>query len=107
MQNNNNIRITTNINGIMKSSETSQSRLTIMRKAFAIGCKNLGISQETCLNLTLLLQSLEEIETMVWALEQAEEAGVKWTRTEVVLLAERIKEKYLAKQAKEKEQQTP
>ena len=59
------------------------------------------------MNLTLLLQSLEEIETMVWALEQAEEAGVKWTRTEVVLLAERIKEKYLAKQAKEKEQQTP
>lgn len=71
-----------------------------MRKAFAIGCKNLGLSQETCLNLTLLLSSLEEIETMVWALEQAEEAGVRWTRTEVVLLAERIKEKYLKKQKK-------
>ncbi len=79
---------------------TSPSRITLMRMAFAIGCKNLGLSQETCLNLTLLLSSLEEIETMVWALEQAEEAGVKWTRTEVVLLAERIKEKYLEKQRK-------
>lgn len=79
---------------------TSPSRITLMRMAFATGCKSLGLSQETCLNLTLLLSSLEEIETMVWALEQAEEAGVKWTRTEVVLLAERIKEKYLEKQRK-------
>ena len=97
MQNNNKIRITTNINGIMKSSETSQSRLTIMRKAFAIGCKNLGISQETCLNLTLLLQSLEEIETMVWALRELEDQGIRLTRTEVVILAEKIKEHCLAR----------
>ena len=81
---------------------TSEPRITVMRKAFALGCKNLGLSQETCLNLTLLLSSLEEIETMVWALCQAEERGIKWTRTEVVLIAEQIKEKSLAKQAKEK-----
>ena len=73
-----------------------------MRKAFALGCKNLGLSQETCLNLTLLLSSLEEIETMVWALCQAEDRGIKLTRTQVVLIAEQIKEKSLAKQAKEK-----
>lgn len=73
-----------------------------MRKVFALGCKNLGLSQQTCLNLTLFLSSLEEIETMVWALCQAEERGIKWTRTQVVLIAEQIKEKSLAKQAKEK-----
>lgn len=81
---------------------TSEPRITIMRKAFATGCKGLGLSQETCLNLTLLLSSLEEIETMVWALCQAEDRGIKLTRTEVVLIAEQIKEKSLAKQAKEK-----
>ena len=73
-----------------------------MRQAFAIGCKLLGLSQETCLNLTLLLSSEAEIETMVWALCQAEDRGIKLTRTEVVLIAEQIKEKLLAKQAKEK-----
>ena len=73
-----------------------------MRKAFATGCKNLGLSQQTCLNLTLLLSSLEEIETMVWALCQAEDRGIKLTLTQVVLIAEQIKEKSLAKQAKEK-----
>lgn len=77
----------------MKSQQISQPRITIMRKAFAIGCKNLGLSQETCLALTLLLQSEKEIETMVWALVKAEEEGIKLTRTQVVLLAEKIKEK--------------
>ena len=80
----------------------SQSRITKMRQAFATGCKLLGLSQETCLNLTLLLSSEAEIETMVWALCQAEDRGIKLTRTEVVLIAEQIKEKSLAKQAKEK-----
>ena len=48
----------------MKSSQISQSRITLMRQAFATGCKNLGLSQETCLALTLLLQSEKEIETI-------------------------------------------
>lgn len=86
----------------MKS--TSQSRITMLRKAFATGCKGLGLSQKTCLNLTLLLYSEAEIETMVWTLCQAEDRGIKLTRTEVVLIAEQIKEKWLAKQAKEKPQ---
>ena len=73
-----------------------------MRQAFATSCKLLGLSQETCLNLTLLLQSLEEIETMVWVMMEAEDRGIKLTRTQVVLIAEQIKEKSLAKQAKEK-----
>ena len=76
----------------MKSNKNSQSRITLMRQAFAIGCKNLGLSQETCLALTLLLQSEKEIETMVWALAKAEDEGIKLSRTQVVLLAESIKE---------------
>ena len=81
---------------------TSQSRITIMREVFALGCKNLGVSQETCLNLTLLLSSLEEIETMVWAMREAEDRGMRLTRTQVVRMAEYIKEIYLEQQAKEK-----
>ena len=81
-------------------------RITKMRLAFATGCKNLGLSQETCLNLTLLLNSEEEIETMVWALVQAEDAGIKWTRTQVVRIAEKIKEKSLAKQANSQKYQS-
>lgn len=77
----------------MKSSQTSQSSITILRKAFAQGCKLLGLSQETCLNLTLLLQSEEELETMLWAMLKAEDEGIKLSRTQVVLIAEQIKEK--------------
>ena len=43
--------------------------------------------------LTLLLQSEKEIETMVWALSKAEEEGIKLSRTQVMLLAEKIKNK--------------
>ena len=70
-----------------------------MREVFALGCKNLGLSQETCLNLTLLLSSLEEIETMVWALREAEDRGMRLTRTQVVRMAEYIKEVYLEEMA--------
>ena len=76
---------------------TSEPRITIMREVFALGCKNLGLSQQTCLNLTLLLSSLEEIETMVWALREAEDRGIRLIR-----IAEYIKEIYLDQQAKEK-----
>lgn len=78
---------------------TSQSRITIMREVFALGCKNLGLSQQLCLNLTLMLQSLEEIETMVWALREAEDRGMRLTRTQVVRMAEYIKEVYLEEMA--------
>ncbi len=83
----------------MKSSPTSQSRIAIMREVFALGCKNLGLSQQLCLNLTLMLQSLEEIETMVWALREAEDRGMRLSRTQVVRMAEYIKEVYLEEMA--------
>lgn len=74
-------------------------RITKMRLAFATGCKLLGLSRQTCLNLTLLLSPLEEIETMVWAMREAEDRGIRLTRTQVVRIAKQIKEKSLAKQA--------
>ena len=85
----------------MKSLETSKMNITTLRRIFARCCKILDLNQETCLNLTLLLQSGEEMETMVWALLQAEDEGMKLTRTEVVLIAEAIKEKYLEKENRE------
>lgn len=80
----------------------SKSRITIMREVFALGCKDLGLSQQTCLNLTLLLSSLEEIETMVWSMREAEDRGIRLTRTQVVRMAEYIKEIYLEQQVEEK-----
>ena len=71
----------------------------MLRKAFATGCKGLGLSQKTCLNLTLLLYSEAEIETMVWTLCQAEDRGMRLTRTQVVRMAEYIKEVYLEEMA--------
>ena len=73
-----------------------------MREVFALGCKDLGLSQQTCLNLTLLLSSLEEIETMVWSMREAEDRGIRLTRTQVVRMAEYIKEIYLEQQVEEK-----
>ena len=66
------------------------------RHLFNIGCKNSGVSQDTCLALTLLLQSKEELGTMVrWMIKQ-ENQGCKSSQTEVVLIAEKIKDYYLA-----------
>ena len=78
----------------MKSSETSQVTIKVLRNLFNIGCRNLGLPQSSCLALTLLLQSREELGSMVkWLLKQ-EELGKKPTLTEVVLIAEQIKEFY-------------
>lgn len=80
---------------IQKSSETSQVTIEVLRELFNIGCRNLGIPQNRCLALTLLLQSREELGSMVkWLLKQ-EKLGNKPTLTEVVLIAEKIKEYYL------------
>ena len=76
----------------MKSSETSQPTMDTLRHAFARCCKILGLDQETCLNLILLLQSRTELATMVCMMYQAEEEGEKWGTTEVVLAAEKIKD---------------
>ncbi len=79
----------------MKSQENSQVTIETLRHLFNIGCKNLELPQKSCLALTLLLQSKEELGTMVkWMLKQ-EQQNYKPTLTEVVLIAEKIKDYYL------------
>lgn len=79
-----------------KSQETSQVTIEVLRHLFNIGCRNLGIPQDRCLALTLLLQSREELGSMVkWMLKQ-EVKGYKPTLTEVILIAEKIKDYYLS-----------
>gem|GEM_PF-2495952 len=80
------------MNKSKKSSKTSLPTMPILRHLFNIGCRNLGLTKECCLNLTLLLNSRVELATMIcWMLEE-EKAGRKPTTTEVVLYAEKIKE---------------
>lgn len=70
--------------------------LDLLRTAFYRCCHVLGVSQETCLSLTLLMQSKEELETMLWAMAEQEKRGLEWGTTEVVLTADKIHEKYLS-----------
>lgn len=75
-----------------KSSETQQPSLEILRKAFAGSCPILGLSQSTCVALTLLLNSRAELATMLtWMLEQ-EDKGHHPDTTEVVLYAEKVRD---------------
>jgi len=77
---------------LQKSSETSLPSLTTLRHALARCCKILGLTQENCLNLTLLMQSRAELATLLcWMLEE-EEKGNKPTRTEVMIYAAKIKD---------------
>ena len=46
-----------------KPKESSQVTIEVLRYLFNIGRRNLGIPQETCLALKLLLQSKEELGT--------------------------------------------
>ena len=78
------------------TQETSQVTIDTLRHLFAIGCRNLGLPQKSCLALTLMLQSREELGSMVKWLIKQEDKGYKSSLTEVVLIAEKIKEYYLA-----------
>lgn len=80
----------------MNSAKASPYSIDLLRTAFYRCCHILGVSQETCLNLTLLMQSKEELETMIWAMAEQEKKGLNWGTTEVVLMAAKIHEKYLS-----------
>lgn len=80
----------------MDSTETSPYSIDLLRSAFYRCCHILGVSQETCLSLTLLMQSKEELMTMLWAMAEQEEKGLNWGTTEVVLMAAKIHEQYLS-----------
>ena len=62
-----------------------------LRKGFAASCHILGIRQNTCLALTLLLNSRWALALMLAYLLQEEEAGRKPDTSEVVLMAEKIR----------------
>lgn len=80
----------------MKSSETLHPTMNTLRHALNRCCHILGLDQDTCLALTLLMQSEEELETMLWAMEKQEEMGLNWGTTEVVLMADKIHQRYLS-----------
>lgn len=79
-----------------KSSEPQEVDIDTLRHLFNIGCRNFEVTQKTCLALTLMLQSREELGTMVRWMVKQEQLGNKPTRTEVVLIAEKIKNYYLS-----------
>ena len=66
--------------------------MATLRSAFARCCKVLGLDQKSCVALTLLLNSKEELGAILIAMLHAEERGEKWGTTEVCMAAEKIKE---------------
>jgi len=79
----------------MKSSETSETSvptMEVMRSAFTRCCKICGVPEDTCLNLTLLLQSREELRVILCWMMEEEDAGHHPDTTEVVLMAVKIKD---------------
>ena len=73
-----------------------------LRSALARCCKILGFDQQTCLALTLMLDSKEALMTMLWAMKEIEDRGlVKKVRdmtTLIVNIAVQIEEKEAEKQ---------
>jgi len=76
-------------------SEKKTVSIDVLRHLFYIGCRNFGVSQESCLALTLLLQSKEELGTMVRWMVKCEEKKEFPTSTDVILIAEKIKDYYM------------
>ena len=77
--------------------------MEILRHAFARCCKILGLDQDTCLALTLLLNAKECMMTMLWYLERTEEEGIKPDTTMVVKAAQLIRDEYDKQKRKRKE----
>ena len=57
-----------------------------------VGCKSLGLKENTCLALTLLLSSKLSLQAMVAWMVEEEEYGKKPTKEEVIEIAMKIKE---------------
>lgn len=85
----------------MKSNKLSETleipTLNTLREGFYICCKTWGIRQNTCVALTLLLNSRWQLaQILLWGIEM-EKKGIKVGTTEVVQKAEDIHEYYLKK----------
>ncbi len=76
--------------------------IEILRKGLAAGCSALGIRQDTCLALTLLLDSRWALVLMLSFMVQEEEKGRRPDTTEIVLMAEKIKDADIKRKAIEK-----
>ena len=72
--------------------EEENPSIETLRKGFASGCSILGIRQDTCLALTLLLDSRWALALMLAYMVQEEEKGRKPDTTEIVLMVEKIKD---------------
>ena len=71
--------------------------ITDLRSVFAQSCHILGIRQDSCIALTLLLEARWSMAAMVIYLLQQEMAGNKPDTTEVVLMAEKIRDAVFAR----------
>lgn len=70
--------------------EITPVTMDTLRHAFARCCRILGLDQDSCLALILLLNSKRQLLLMLAWMLQEEEAGRKPDTTEVVLMANRI-----------------
>lgn len=74
------------------SLETSDINIETLRDLLITGCKDLGLRENTCVALTLLLSSKLSLQAMVvWLLEE-EDNGIRPTKEEVIEMALKIKE---------------
>lgn len=82
-----------------KLSETSLPPMDTLREGLAKCCKILGLDQQTCLALTLMLSSKRSVMTMLWAMEQIEKEDLQLDKdsmtTLIVNIAKEIKKKEL------------
>jgi len=84
-----------------KYLEISGVTMNTLRSGLSRCCKILGLSQNSCLGLTLLLNSRWQLALMLAWMLQEEDAGRKPDTTEVVLMAEKIRQAWEKKQAME------
>ena len=82
--------------------ETSGVTMDTLRHGFARCCKILGLDQDSCLALTLLLDSKWQLGLMLAWMLQEENKQHHPNTTEVVLMAEKIHKAWLLKEGKEK-----
>lgn len=75
-----------------RSSVAMLPTMETLRHAFARCCKICGLDQNTCLAMTLLLNTRECLMSMLWAMQEAEIRGVDLDTTAVVNIAVKIKE---------------
>lgn len=80
---------------------TTQVTMETLRHGLAGCCKVLGLSKSSCLGLTLLLNSRWQLAMMLAWMLQEEEAGRKPDTTQVVLMAEKIRQAWEKKVQRE------